>query len=88
MKINFLKCLAGVVVYLLTSSFTVPNGDYSTVKVKAPFPMQPIKVFNYPKQDFPITNYGAIEGGVADNTRAIALAIDACWANTQKRMAQ
>ena len=78
MKINFLKCLAGVVVYLLTSSFTAPNGDYSTVKVKAPFPMQPIKVFNYPKQDFPITNYGAIEGGVADNTKAIASAIDAC----------
>ncbi|MBP1593584.1 MAG: pehX 3 [Bacteroidetes bacterium] len=78
MKINLLKCLAGTLFYLLTSSFTTPNGNYSTVKVKAPFPMQPIKVFNYPKQNFPITNYGAIEGGVADNTKAIAAAMDAC----------
>ena len=78
MKMNFFKCLSGVFFYLLIVSFTTPNNNYSTIKVKAPFPMEPIKVFKYPKQDFPITNYGAIEGGIADNTEAIASAIDAC----------
>ena len=78
MRTTFLKCLSGIFFYLLIVSFTNPESNYSTVKVDAPFPMKSIKVFKYPKQDFPITNYGAIAGGIADNTKAIALAIDAC----------
>lgn len=78
MKTTFLKCLSGIFFYLLIVSFTNAESNYSTVKVDAPFPMGPIKVFKYPKQDFPITNYGAIAGGITDNTKAIELAIDAC----------
>ena len=48
------------------------------VKVKAPFPMQPIKVFIYPDKDFLITDYGAKNGGEVNNTKAIAAAIEAC----------
>lgn len=51
---------------------------YEMIKVEAPFKMDPIKVFVYPKNDFPITDYGAVEGGKIDNTKAIADAIEAC----------
>lgn len=51
---------------------------YEKIKVKAPFPMQPIKVFVFPDKEFPITEYGAKEGGDFDNTQSIAAAIDAC----------
>ncbi len=51
---------------------------YKTVKVEAPFPMDPVRIFIYPRQDFPITDFGAAEGGVTNNTKAIAAAIDAC----------
>lgn len=44
----------------------------------APFPMDPIKEFIYPQNDFSILEYGAVEGGKVDNTFAIAKAIDAC----------
>jgi polygalacturonase/lysophospholipase L1-like esterase len=48
------------------------------VTADAPFPMPPIRVFHFPQRDFPITNFGAVEGGEIDNTRAITLAINAC----------
>ncbi len=73
-----LNYLAGIFIYLLIVSFTNPVYEYETVTVEAPFPMEPIKVFIYPQQDFIITDYGAVEGGDADNTKAIAKAIDAC----------
>lgn len=76
---NFLKCLAGCLLSLLLLSFTPAENRYQTVKVKAPFRMEPIKVFIYPQQDFPITRYGAVEGGIVDNTQAIAAAIQACY---------
>ncbi len=78
MKKLFLKNGLVVALYLLATSFTPAPGSYTTVKVKAPFPMQPIKVFVYPDQDFPITAYGAVLGGTVDNTKAIAAAVDAC----------
>lgn len=53
-------------------------GQYMTVKVDAPFPMEPIKEFIYPERDFSIIDYGAFKGGIIDNTDAIAKAIDAC----------
>ena len=53
--------------------------QYTTIKVEAPFPMQPIKEFIYPDKDFVITDYGAKPGGETDNTKAITAAIEACY---------
>lgn len=78
MKMKFLKCLTGIVICLLSASVAYPVGKYETIKVDAPFPMEPIKVFVYPDKDFPITKYGAKKGGQTDNTKAIAKAIAAC----------
>ena len=78
MKTYLLKPMVVVCLCLLTASFTFAADNYKMVKVKAPFPMQPIKVFVYPDRDFPITEFGAVSGGEVDNTKAIAAAIDAC----------
>ncbi len=78
MKTNLLKYMAGICFCLLTASLAFAGDNYKTVKVKAPFPMQPIKIFIYPDKDFPITDYGAQPGGETDNTKAIAAAIEAC----------
>lgn len=78
MKTASLKCVFGALFYLLSVSFTPSDGGYKLVKVNAPFPMQPIKVYIYPNQDFLITDYGAKAGGETDNTKAIAAAFDAC----------
>ncbi|MCD7898545.1 MAG: glycoside hydrolase family 28 protein [Bacteroides sp.] len=51
---------------------------YVTVEVNAPFTMNPIKIFVFPQKDFPITKYGAVEGGIVDNTHSITAAIEAC----------
>ena len=75
---NFLKLLIGAAVCLSTVSCISSTGRYETISVEAPFAMEPIKVFVYPQKDFPITKYGAIEGGEVINTKAIAEAIDAC----------
>lgn len=59
--------------------FSCASGPtYETVMVQAPFPMDPIKIFVYPEKDFSIATYGAVEGGEANNTQAIADAIEAC----------
>jgi len=52
--------------------------QYETIKVEAPFPMEAVKIFNFPQKKFSITKYGAKPGGSIDNTKAIAKAIDAC----------
>lgn len=65
-------------IYLLMVSVTCHAGNYKTIQVDAPFPMEPIKEFIYPQQDFYITMYGAVAGGENDNTKALASAIDAC----------
>ena len=63
MKTYLLKPMVVVCLCLLTASFTFAADNYKMVKVKAPFPMQPIKVFIYPDKDFLITDYGAKNGG-------------------------
>ena len=78
MKLNFLKWMVCMCFGLLSVATVMAGGNYKTVKVKAPFPMQPIKVFIYPDRDFKITDFGAVPGGEVDNTKAIAAAIDAC----------
>lgn len=78
MKQNFLKWMVCMCFGLLSVATVMAGGNYKTVKVKAPFPMQPIKVFIYPDRDFKITDFGAVPGGEVDNTKAIAAAIDAC----------
>lgn len=52
MKTYLLKPMVVVCLCLLTASFTFAADNYKMVKVKAPFPMQPIKVFIYPDKDF------------------------------------
>ena len=60
---------------LLAVSFATLWGQFKYVKVDAPFSMEPIKEFMYPDQDFSIVNYGAVKGGRADVSDAIAGAI-------------
>ena len=52
MKQNFLKWMVCKCFGLLSVATVMAVGNYKTVKVKAPFPMQPIKVFIYPDRDF------------------------------------
>ena len=63
MKQNFLKWMVCMCFGLLSVATVMAGGNYKTVKVKAPFPMQPIKVFIYPDRDFKITDFGAVPGG-------------------------
>lgn len=66
-KRYFLSLITCTCFYLLAASFTSKNGNYEVLKVTAPFPMQPIKVFIYPDKDFIITDFGAVNGGRVDN---------------------
>lgn len=66
------------VVALWLSACSTSPAPYKTVKVEAPFAMEPIKEFVFPDRAFPITDYGATEEENANNTRAIAAAIKAC----------
>lgn len=78
MNFNLLKYSTGIILSLLCVMFVSASDRYETVEVKAPFPMEPVKVFVYPVKDFPISKYGAKPGGSIDNTKAIARAINAC----------
>lgn len=53
-------------------------GQYKKVPVKAPFQMEPIKEYVYPNRNFSVVDFGAVKGGIADNTKSITAAIDAC----------
>lgn len=75
---NALKGVAILSIYFFLVSFTNPCYEYDTIKVDAPFYMKPIKVFKFPQKEFPITKYGAIEGGEVNNTKAFVAAIEAC----------
>lgn len=55
-----------------------PSQKYETVRVVAPFPMEPIRLYVFPDRDFVITDYGAVADGTTNNTQAIADAIAAC----------
>lgn len=70
-KRYFLSLITCTCFYLLAASFTSKNGNYEVLKVTAPFPMQPIKVFIYPDKDFIITDFGAVNGGRVDNTKQL-----------------
>lgn len=61
-------------------SILLSGGNYSTVKVKAPFKMDPILVYNFPDKMFNIVDYGAEAGGEFNNSTAIRAAITACHA--------
>lgn len=74
----FSRSLLSMCLCLSLVSFIPGPNQYTSVRVKAPFPMEPIQVFIYPHRDFSITSYGAVAGGQVNNTRAIADAIDAC----------
>ncbi len=76
MKKLFVK--AAAIACLFATTLTATAGNYETIKVDAPFPMEPIKVFIFPQKDFPITKYGAKQGDKVDNTKAIAKAIATC----------
>lgn len=67
-----------IVACLLLWGCTQPSVSYKTIQVEAPFAMEPIRECIFPERDFPIDAYGAVAGGVAINTEAIARAIDAC----------
>ncbi len=75
---NYYKFLFIILVNLHIVALASPVDGYETITVDAPFRMEPIKIFQFPKQDFPITDYGAVAGGEKDNTKAIAAAIAAC----------
>lgn len=77
MKTYLVKLSAILTTALCLLSF-IPDSKYKTIKVDAPFPMTSIKEYIYPKHDFSIVNYGAVEGGGIINTEAIAKTIDAC----------
>ena len=76
MRIKQLLIFAAAVCLIAVSCTSQPR--YDTVMVEAPFVMEPIKVFVFPEKDFPITKYGAVEGGETSNTKAIAEAVAAC----------
>lgn len=54
------------------------TGSYIETTVDAPFPMEAVKEYIFPSKDFNIKDYGAIEGGVINNSEAIKRAIDEC----------
>lgn len=75
-KINLLIFVFFCILFSIQAN--ILNSKYVAIHVNAPFSMPPIKVCKFPKKDFLITDYGAIAGGIINNTRAIAAAIDAC----------
>ena len=77
MKQNFLKWMVCMCFGLLSVATVMAGGNYKTVKVKAPFPMQPIKVFIYPDRDFKYTECDAEPGGQADNNKTNLPVFDA-----------
>lgn len=74
------KLLAGTIAcaFLMLSCTSSATGHYKTVKVDAPFNMEPIKEYVYPDKEFSIADYGAKKGGEVNNTESIAAAIHAC----------
>lgn len=78
METNLSKKTTILFMGLLIAFSVVAKDNYKTIRVEAPFHMNPIKVFIYPDQNFSITDYGAVAGGETDNTKAIADAIEAC----------
>lgn len=55
-----------------------PKVTYESIKVDAPFEMEPIRVPIFPKQDFSIADYGAVASDSVVCTDAIAKAVAEC----------
>lgn len=68
--------LVALIALFIISCTSTPQFNY--IAVEAPFPMDSVREFIYPDQDFLITDFGAIEGGTEINTQAITDAISAC----------
>jgi hypothetical protein len=68
--------------FLLAVCFTIPAlplpAESGSAWAEVPTILARINPPTFPKKDFPITDYGAIEGGKTDCTRAIAAAIGEC----------
>ncbi len=78
MNINYARFVIALL-FPLTGIFNVSTAQgYQKIKIKAPFKMDSVRLYNYPAKDFTITRYGAVEGGTVKNTEAIAKAIAAC----------
>lgn len=60
-------------------SYSQEAAVYKETMIEAPFPIQPIKEYIYPKKDFNIKSYGAVNSGETINTEAIRKAIEACY---------
>lgn len=75
-----MKLILAILLIVLSfhTSFSSNRNQYIEIEVEAPFSISPIKEFVFPKKDFIITKYGAIEGGTVSNTKAIAKAITDC----------
>jgi len=69
-------CLALLVIQMVRADDEVVRCQ--TISVKAPFTMPAIKVPVFPGRDFVVTKFGAVEGGKANISKAIASAIDTC----------
>lgn len=67
-----------IFILAFTFSFLNISAQYKTINVEAPFPMEPIRIFEFPDRDFKITKYSASPNDQSKNNRAIAKAIDAC----------
>lgn len=76
MKKNIILFIA--ISLMLTGCASQQIAQFETINVKAPFPMDTIKIMMYPNNDFYITDYGAVEDDAVLNTKAIASAIEAC----------
>lgn len=57
---------------------TAGGVSHQELAVQAPFAMPALTVPVFPARDFPITDFGAVPGGVASATEAIRRAIAAC----------
>ncbi|HOT72501.1 MAG TPA: glycoside hydrolase family 28 protein [Anaerohalosphaeraceae bacterium] len=83
MSKNSKPAAVGIFVWLgLFGAWATGRADWTMPQdiqpIKAPFPMPDIQRPVFPERDFPITDYGAQEGGTLKATQAISRAVEAC----------
>ena len=69
---------ATILMLTFMPAWSKDNTQYVEHRVNAPFATEPIREYVFPDKQFPITKYGARQGGDYSNTKAIAKAIRAC----------